>query len=112
MIREIALKVESSGGEKIDLKPIAGMPESGLPTFQKVLQLGIIYLFIAAVLATLFFIIWGGIQWISSGGDAKSIDGARKKITFAVVGLIITFMSFLIINIVGRFFGINLLKLS
>ncbi len=111
MIREIALKVPSDG-KQIDLKPIGGMPESGLPTLQGVIRLGITYMFIAAVLAALFFIMWGGIQWISSGGDAKAVDGARKKITFAAIGLIITFLAFFIINVVGRFFGLNLLKLT
>lgn len=111
MIREIALKVPSSEGT-INLKPIAGMPESGLPTLNAVIRLGIVYLFVASVIATLFFIIWGGIQWASSGGDPKAIDNAKKRISFAIVGLIITFLAFFIINVVGGIFGISLLHLK
>lgn len=110
MIKELALNVPGSNNGTINFKPVAGMPDSGIPTLNKVLQLGITYLFLVAILATLVFIIWGGFQWMSSGGDPKTIDGARKKITFAVIGLIITFMAFFVLNIIGGIFGISLIR--
>ncbi len=57
-------------------------------------------LFVFAILASLFFLIWGGIRWISSGGDKGKIDQARGTITAAIVGLLISLLAFFIINIV------------
>src|SRR5581483_9188951 len=45
-------------------------------TFQHIL----IIMFIAAVLVALFFLVWGGIQWILSGGEKGKVDNARKLI--------------------------------
>lgn len=59
---------------------------------------------IAAVLISLFFLIWGGIKWILSGGDTKGVEAARNHIIAAIVGLIIAFAAFFILNIVVTLF--------
>lgn len=70
-------------------------------------------LFLAlAVLIAVFFLIWGGIKWILSGGDKGGVEAARNTIIAAVIGLVVTFLAFFIISIVGRFFGIDLLNFS
>ncbi len=71
------------------------------------LAIGILFVF-AAVLAT-FFLVWGGIQWITSEGDSKSVSQARSTIIYACVGLGVTFFSYLVINFLAQFFGANLL---
>src|SRR5690242_5668833 len=43
-------------------------------------------LFVAALLV-FAYMIWGGIQWITSGGDKGKTEEARNKITAAVIGL-------------------------
>lgn len=55
--------------------------------------------------AAVFFIIFSGIRLITSGGDAKTVDETRKGIAFAVLGLILIFLSFLIINLVSTITG-------
>lgn len=69
--------------------------------------IGVLFVF-AAVTAT-FFLVWGGIQWISSEGDAKSVSQARSTILYACIGLGVTFLSYLVINFLAHFFGANLL---
>jgi len=61
-------------------------------------------LFIIAILAALFFLIYGGIRWITSGGDKGKVDQARSTIVAALVGLIIAFLAFAITNFVLIFF--------
>lgn len=53
------------------------------------------------------FIIIGGIRFIVSGGDAKKLEGARKTVVFAVLGLIIVFLSFFIVNFIASTTGIG-----
>ena len=68
--------------------------------------------FILAVLIALFFLLWGGIKWITSGGDKGGVEAARNQIIAAVIGLIIVFLSFSILNLVLGLFNLNLFKLE
>jgi hypothetical protein len=65
-------------------------------------------LLIAAVLIALFFLIWGGIRWITSGGDKGKVEEARKHIVAAIIGLIVAFLAYFILQIVLGFFGLQL----
>ena len=58
-----------------------------------------------------FLVIYSGIQFIISGGEAKQVEGARKTLTFAVMGLIVVLLSFLIINIIATLTGTECIKL-
>lgn len=78
----------------------------GLGSVGKLVRTSISILFIVAVIASLFFLIAGGIKWITSGGDKANLEQARNWIVAAAVGLIITFSSYFIINIILEFFGL------
>ncbi len=62
-------------------------------------------LFFAAAVATFIYLIWGGLTFISSGGKPEKVAEARRRITYAAIGLIITACAFviwqLILGIVG-----------
>lgn len=49
----------------------------------------------------LFIIAWTAIRMITSGGDAKQIEGFKKSINFAIIGLIIVLASFAFVNLIG-----------
>lgn len=51
----------------------------------------------------LILIIISGIRLIVSGGEAKTVETAKKSLTYALAGLLLVFMSFLIINAVAYF---------
>lgn len=95
------------GGDTI--RPVAGMPDGGQSVLNTTLPNIVNLIFVIATLLAFFFIIWGGISWISSGGDKTKVDGARNKIVYAMIGLIVTFLSYFIINLVGGFFGMKIL---
>lgn len=93
----------------IEIKGVNGAPSEGT-LLSQVLPAVITYLFIATTLLALAFLIYGGIRWITSGGDKTGVENARKTITYAIIGLVIVFLSFFIINTIGNFFGVNLLN--
>jgi len=99
---ELALKFP---GYRID--PVSGMPGGGIETVIDIIQWSVTVLFIAISLASLFFLIWGGIQWITSGGDKTKIEAARNRLVYALIGLIIAFLAFFILNLIGTFLGIK-----
>lgn len=51
----------------------------------------------------LIIIIISGIRLITSGGDAKTVETAKKSLALALAGLLIVFLSFLIINTIAYF---------
>lgn len=66
-------------------------------------------LLIIAALLAFFFLILGGIQWITSGGDKAGMEAARNKITHAIVGLIIVGAAWAIMILVQNFLGITVI---
>lgn len=59
--------------------------------------------FIFIGLAALLFLVIGGFKWITSEGDKTNVEAARNQIVAAVVGLIVAFLSYLILNVLLNF---------
>lgn len=64
--------------------------------------------FIVAVLGVLVMLIVGAVQWIFSGGNKEAVDGARKRITNALIGLAILAVAFALARVAGQFLGFDL----
>lgn len=64
---------------------------------------------VVSALLVFMFLIWGGIQWITSGGDKGKTQEARDRITAALVGLAVVASAWAIMLIISYFFGINIL---
>jgi hypothetical protein len=64
------------------------------------------YIFVFAGLGLLIYLILGGFQLMTSGGDPKAIEQAKGKITGAVIGFIIIFVSYWLIKILQIVFGL------
>ena len=65
------------------------------------------YLFVIAGLLLLLYLIFGGFGLLTSRGDPKAVASAKERITFAVVGFVIVFASYWIVQIVGQILGIQ-----
>lgn len=53
------------------------------------------------------FLVWGGIEYMTSGGDKAKTETAQKRITSAVIGVAIIASSFAIWKLALYFFGID-----
>lgn len=62
------------------------------------------FLFIIAVVAALLYLVWGGLKWLTSGGDKTAVQAAREHILAAIIGLVIIFLSYFILNFILVFF--------
>lgn len=56
-------------------------------------------LYIVGIIAVIM-LIWGGIRYVISGGDSKKVTDAKNTVLYAIIGLIISFLSYAIINFV------------
>jgi hypothetical protein len=65
------------------------------------------WLLIFAGVAALFMVIFGGFRFMTSGGDPKAVEGARKTITWAIIGLIVVLLSFAIVSFIAQVTGVR-----
>lgn len=75
------------------------------------LNLGVAIAIILAGTLSVFYIFFGGISFILSGGQEDKIKQAVHTIRYAIIGLIVTIFSVTIIKILGLVFGFDLLSL-
>jgi len=48
----------------------------------------------------IIFIVWGAIQYVTSGGDEGAIEKAKNTVVYALVGLFIAAMAYVLENLV------------
>jgi hypothetical protein len=69
------------------------------------------FVMVLGALLVFMYLIWGGIEWITSGGDKGKTESARNKITAAIIGLIVLAASWAILMLVLNFLGTDLNQL-
>lgn len=63
---------------------------------------------IVAAVALLILLVMGGMEWLLSSGDKVKLESAQKRITNAIIGLLIVATSWAIWQLIIYFFGIDL----
>jgi preprotein translocase subunit YajC len=87
---------------KVDGKNI--FISDGLPTFCTVEDLvsgAIDLLLVASGTITVLFIMLGGFWYLTSAGNEEQAEKGQKTLTYAVIGLVVIIMSFVIVRIVA-----------
>ncbi len=107
----IALSIMGPDKQPIKVQSVSGMPTGGLDTLIKAIKTGLAFITLFAIVFGLIILIYSGWQWMTSAGDKQKVQQARQRIGFTIVGLVIVFISYFILNILGVYFGVNLLKL-
>lgn len=65
--------------------------------------------FMLAAIAVVFMVVWGAYDFIISFGEKDAIGKARQKITWAIIGLIVLSLSFVIFRVLEQITGIKFL---
>lgn len=82
-------------------------PQGFATSFGGLLQGVLSFILVIAALLVFFYLILGGIEWITSGGDKGKTEAARNKITAAIIGLIILAASYAILTLALNFLGFS-----
>src|SRR3972149_7473520 len=92
----------------IDIAKTDVNPGKGFATdFGKLINGVLSFVMVIAALLVFLYLIWGGIEWITSGGDKGKTESARNKITSAVIGLIVVAASYAILTLALNFLGFS-----
>lgn len=63
-------------------------------------------LLFAGAVAVLFLII-GGFRYVISTGNPEQVEGAKKTILYAILGLIIIFVAFVLVRLIQSYLGVT-----
>lgn len=66
--------------------------------------------FAVAAILVLAMLIWGGVEWVLSGGDKEKVGNARKRIISSLLGLVVIALAYVILKVVGGIFGFDVLS--
>lgn len=80
--------------------------------FARIISVAVGFLTVAASLWFIMQIFAGAFQWLTSGGEKQSLQNAQKRLTHAVIGLLMVILSFALISIIGMIFGIDILGIE
>jgi hypothetical protein len=94
------------------LRDLLSRDNPGFLFLQLLLHNLIVLIFVIAILVFFFMFIIGGIQWMTSGGDKAATESARGKLTAAIIGLVIVFLVYAILNLIEILFGFDLTRID
>lgn len=81
--------------------------QTGEAVFQTFVSSAIGLISVIAIIWFIFIIGSSGIAYMSAGADQKAAEGARKRITNGLIGLLITIFGIFIVSLVGKIFGLD-----
>ncbi|MEA2020221.1 MAG: hypothetical protein U9M98_00620 [Patescibacteria group bacterium] len=93
-----------------DISPLREEEVAPYTNLGQILSTAIQIALVGAGIVVLLMVIWGGIQYMTSGGDKEAAQTAQKRITAALVGLVIVVSAYAIAVIVEQVFGIQIVS--
>ena len=115
---KIALSIPGTGGTpiQIDSGLPTGVPTGGLfdtagnpgPAIN-IINVLLEVTIIIAVVFCVYNIGQAAINMMTSGGEKEKFKSGRERLRYAIIGLILIFLSFFFIKIIGKAFDVNLL---
>ena len=61
-------------------------------------------------IALFIMLLSGGFKYITAGGDPKGLEGAKKTLTYAIGGMVLLALAFLILQFIYKFTGVDVTK--
>jgi len=59
------------------------------------------------LLVVFIMLLLGGFSYLTAGGDPKANEGAKKTITYAILGLVMMIMAWFALQLIQAFTGVN-----
>ncbi|KKR80781.1 MAG: hypothetical protein UU73_C0002G0098 [Candidatus Daviesbacteria bacterium GW2011_GWA1_41_61] len=83
------------------------MNAPGILQLQKLLQQLIGMIVPLAFIALTVMLVWGGIKYITSGGDSKALSSANATVTWALLGILFLVIAWLVLRLIEAFTGVQ-----
>lgn len=90
----------------VDGQSIEG-PLKGINTVGDLINTLMKFLIPLAGIILLLVLIWGGYDFLMSGGNPEKVKSAQAKITTGIIGFVLLVLSYLIVRIISFIFGLQ-----
>ena len=90
---------------QIDLRTLEEIATPNLgnrQTLGTIVTILVTYLLPLAGILLLLYLVFAGFQYLTSGGDPKKVEMAKQKLTSGIIGFIVVFISYWLVQIVAR----------
>ena len=103
-MKYLSLVIPGNNGV-VDIVPPRGILHTGgASSLNNIISVGLNLAVMVAIIVCLFTLVWGGFDWLTSEGDKQKVGKARQRLVMSILGLIVVFISFMIINLIYTFF--------
>ncbi|HLD27083.1 MAG TPA: hypothetical protein VJB63_03960 [Patescibacteria group bacterium] len=82
-------------------------PLEGINTLADLINIIVLFIYPFAGILLFIYLVWGGYEYLLSGGNPEKVKGAQGKLTSAIIGFILLFVSYVLVQIIVRIFGLN-----
>lgn len=109
MPRQLAQVIKLPDGTEI-IGPLPTLPSGGykFTNLASVVNQAIPLMFSIAGIILLLYLVWGGFGYLISMGDVKKAETAKKKLTNAVIGFVIIFVAYWLVQIADYIFKLGI----
>ena len=94
--------------------PLSGdkyLPQPGdMYTLGDIISRVMTYIFVFAGIGLLLMLIMSGFSYLTSAGDPKKLEQGKARLTNAILGFVIIFAAYWVVQIAGIIFGIDAIK--
>jgi len=87
-----------TGDDDVNIAAIDG----AITSVESLISGGVTLIFFAAGLIAFFYLILGGIKWITAAGDTSKVEEARNQIIQALVGILIVLAAWALIALIQQ----------
>ena len=96
------LKLPGDSGESV-----TGPLPDRFTNLASVVTNAIPFIFPIAGVILLLYLVWGGFDILTSMGDSKKVEAAKGKVTNAIIGFLIIFFAYWIVQILDNVFRLG-----
>ena len=107
-----AIQLDLAGQAVSQRAPGAANLASADAGFGKLMGSLLSFIMAIAAIMVLIYLLWAGLDWITSAGDKGKLETARLKITNAIVGIIVLAASTGLLTLIQGFLGLCFLKIG
>lgn len=85
---------------------VEGIKNFKFSSLGSIISTAIPFVFAFAGIGLLLMLLGAGFSFLTSAGDAKKLEAAKQRLTYAVVGFLIIFVAYWLVQIAGVVFGL------
>lgn len=108
-MKMLALKPEEVFGEIKPPEAVTGLG-FGAAGISQLLNRIIELIYLVAGIVFVFMVIISAVQWIMSGGDKEAVGKARSRLIYAIIGMTVLALAFVIIRVIGQITGFEFFR--